>query len=327
MRRILIAALLVPAVAFAGPRKKPKKPKKKAAPVATEPAEKSDDTDADKPDAATTPLLGKSDSTGSGAGSGTATTTVPTTTKGSATTSTSATTKGTSGGGGSSTGATAGTMGVSTSGTTSAGTSGAATGNSSGGANGGNSSTGASGGPTSGAADDNDKPAPEAKDVDVDSLRQEYLSLRDELFKSRARANAVASALYSTRVVIKFNWASARYYGVSKASIRLDGATVYEDATGAIGGDDGVRFDGYIAPGKHLITFHVEATGKDDDSFTSVTESQVVIKAVPNKDLVVNAKGHDSGDIAYAWKRSERGSYGLGIDVGVKTIANGAAKK
>jgi hypothetical protein len=157
------------------------------------------------------------------------------------------------------------------------------------------------------------------KEPDVDSLRQEYLSLRDELFKSRARANAVASQLYSTRITIKFTWATARYYGVSKASVRLDGATVYEDAGGAIAGDDGVRFDGYVAPGRHLITFHVEASGKDDASFTSSTESQVVVKAVAQKDLVVAAKGHDNGDIAYEWKRSEHGSYGLGIDVSVKT--------
>jgi hypothetical protein len=287
MRRILIAALLVPAVAFAGPRKKPKKGKKKAAPVATEPADKTED-EAEKPDPATTPLL-KGDTAGSGAGSGSATATVPTT---------PLTTKGT---------------GSATTGTTTTGP----------------STTPASQPPTPTPAPpaEDEKPEPEAKDVDVDSLRQEYLSLRDELFKSRARANAVASALYSTRVTIKFTWASARYYGVSKASIRLDGATVYEDATGAIGGDDGVRFDGYVAPGKHLITFHVEATGKDDDSFTSATESQVVIKAVANKDLLVNAKGHDSGDIAYAWKRGEHGTYGLGIDVGVKTVATGTAKK
>ena len=57
--------------------------------------------------------------------------------------------------------------------------------------------------------------------------------------------------------------------------------------------DDGVRFDGYVAPGKHLITFRVEATGKDDDTFTSTTETQIVVKAVPNKDLVVSAKAHD----------------------------------
>src|SRR5262245_59778979 len=36
---------------------------------------------------------------------------------------------------------------------------------------------------------------PKAGEVDVDSLRQEYLALRDELFKSRARASTVASQL------------------------------------------------------------------------------------------------------------------------------------
>ena len=43
---------------------------------------------------------------------------------------------------------------------------------------------------------------PSGNDPDVDTLRQEYLSLHDELFKSRARANAVASQLYSTRIPI-----------------------------------------------------------------------------------------------------------------------------
>ena len=163
------------------------------------------------------------------------------------------------------------------------------------------------------------EPAKPAEGADVDSLRQEYLALRDELFKSRARANAVASQLYSTRVQIKLTYTTARYYTPARSSIRLDGASVYEDAGGAIGGDDGIRFDGYIAPGRHLITFHVEATGKDDDSFTSTTESQIVVKAVAGKDLLVAAKARDSGDIAYEWKRSEHGSYGLGIDVAVKT--------
>ena len=184
--------------------------------------------------------------------------------------------------------------------------------------------------PGSGGATGADKPAepatpPAAADPDVDTLRQEYLSLRDELFKSRARANTVASQLYSTRVQIKLTYTTARYYSPGKASIRLDGANVYEDSTGAIAGDDGVRFDGYVAPGRHLVTFHVEATGKDDDSFTSTTETQIVVKAVAGKDLVVAARAKDSGDIAYEWKRNEHGSYGLGIDVGVKTTARAGA--
>jgi hypothetical protein len=172
-------------------------------------------------------------------------------------------------------------------------------------------------------AEASDKPA---DGPDVDSLRQEYLGLRDELFKSRARANAVASQLYSTRIQVKLTYTTGRFYNPAKASIRLDGANIYENASGAIGGDDGVRFDGYVAPGRHTITFRVEATGKDDDSFTSTTESQIVVKAVAGKDLLVAAKAKDSGDIAYAWKKEEKGNYGLGIDVAVRTAkpADGA---
>jgi hypothetical protein len=184
----------------------------------------------------------------------------------------------------------------------------------------GGTAAGAGGGSADGAvkpASDADKPAGDAQDVD--SLRQEYLGLRDELFRSRARANAVASQLYSTRIQVKLTYTTGRYYNPAKSSIRLDGASVYEDASGGIAVDDGVRFDGYIAPGRHLLTFRVEATGKDDDSFTSTTESQVVVKAVAGKDLLVAARARDSGDIAYAWKRTEHGSYGLGIDVAVRT--------
>ncbi len=183
--------------------------------------------------------------------------------------------------------------------------------------------SGAGGGAGDKTAEASDEP-PAAADTDVDALRQEYLQLRDELFKSRARANTVASQLYSTRVQIKLTYTTARYYNPAKATIRLDGASVYEDASGAIAGDDGIRFDGYVAPGRHLVTFRVEATGKDDDSFTSVTESQIVVKAVAGKDLVVAAKAKDGGDISYEWKKSEHGSYGLGIDVNVKTIARAA---
>ena len=65
---------------------------------------------------------------------------------------------------------------------------------------------------------------------DVDSLRQEYLSLRDELFKSRARADAVASQLYSTRITIRLTGRRAGTTACRSATVRLDGASVYEDA-------------------------------------------------------------------------------------------------
>ena len=153
----------------------------------------------------------------------------------------------------------------------------------------------------------------------VDALRQEYLALRDELFASRARAAALSSQLFSSKVVIRFRFDAGRYYSVPKASIRLDGASVFEDTQGSIVADDAVRFTGFVAPGHHVVTFRVETIGKDDDRFSSANEAQVSVEAVAGKDLIVVARAKDAGDIPYAWKRSERGDYGLSMAVAVKT--------
>jgi hypothetical protein len=160
---------------------------------------------------------------------------------------------------------------------------------------------------------------PPGETADVDALRQEYLQLRDELFQSRARAATVASALYSTKISIKLAYASGRFYNVTRAVVRLDGASVFDDTEGTIAADDAVRFEGWIAPGRHVLSIRVEATGKDDDRFTSATETSVVVQAIAGKDLVVVARARDGGDLPYTWKKKERGTYKLGVDVDVKT--------
>jgi hypothetical protein len=162
-------------------------------------------------------------------------------------------------------------------------------------------------------------PAPAPAELDVDALRRRYFELRDKLFRSRARAAAVASALYSTRIRIGLDYKSARHYTVTRAAIRLDGATVYDDSEGKIAADEALRFEGYVAPGRHRVTIRVEATGVDDSRFTSAAETTFTVFAVAGKDLVVRARAEDGGDIAYRWKKDTRGSYRLGLDVDVET--------
>jgi hypothetical protein len=183
-------------------------------------------------------------------------------------------------------------------------------------------------------------PTPEAKPVDtsaavtdaaqategadVDSLRQEYLKLRDELFASRARAAAVASALYTTKITVRLGYGTSRFYTVRRAGVRLDGASVFDDTEGKIATDDAVRFEGYIAPGRHVLAFHVEAAGKDDDRFVSTIETSAVVVATAGKDLLVVGSVGDGGDIPYAWKRKEAGSYKLHVDIDAKSVARAA---
>jgi hypothetical protein len=172
------------------------------------------------------------------------------------------------------------------------------------------------------------EPAPGDDDApDVDALRQEYLKLRDELFASRARAATVASQLYSTKITLRLTYTTGRMYSVSRASIRLDGAAVFDQSDGTIATDDGIRFEGFIAPGRHVLTYRVEAGGKDDARFTTAVESTVVVQAVAGKDLLVSARASDGGDIAYGWKKKASGTYKLGLDVAVKSIGRASEKK
>ncbi len=162
-------------------------------------------------------------------------------------------------------------------------------------------------------------PRPPRRALDVDALRQEYLSLRDQLFRSRARAAAVASSLYSSKLRIQLDYGSGRFYTVTRATVRLDGANVYDDAQGAIASDRAPRWNGFVAPGRHSVTVRIEATGKDDRRFATSLESSFTVQAPAGKDLVVKCAAKDEGDIAYEWQRSEQGSYRLRLDVVVQS--------
>jgi hypothetical protein len=168
-------------------------------------------------------------------------------------------------------------------------------------------------------------------EVDVDALRQEYLALRDKLFQSKARAATVATALYSSKLRVYLDYTTGRHYTVTRATVRLDGANIYDDTDSAVTNDKAPRFDGYVAPGRHELAVHIEAVGNDDDRFKSVIDNTFTFQAVAGKDVIIQAKAKDGGDIPYKWQRKEKGSYKLHLDVDVKSIerktADGKSKK
>lgn len=154
---------------------------------------------------------------------------------------------------------------------------------------------------------------------DLDALRKQYLRLRDKLFRSRARAAAVGDALYSTKLSLRLHFASGRFYAVDRATIRLDGANVFDDTQGTIAADRAPRFEGFVAPGRHVVSVRIEVTGKDDDRFQSTVDGSFTLLAPAGKLVVVDITAKDDGDIPYAWKKKQRGSYRLRLDADVHT--------
>ena len=151
----------------------------------------------------------------------------------------------------------------------------------------------------------------------IEELRKEYEKVREGLFTSRARAASLGAAVYSSKVRIQLKYDTPRFYKVKRATIRLDGANVFEDAAGNIGMNDAVRFEGFVAPGKHQVTIVLEAEAKDDTSYTSSTTSQFTIDVPTRKMVVLKGRAEDGGDLAYAWGKKGKGTYKLLLDVDV----------
>jgi hypothetical protein len=170
-----------------------------------------------------------------------------------------------------------------------------------------------------------DQPAPTPGSLD--ELRKEYEKIREALFASRARAAAVGQALYNAKLQIFLKYGTPRFQAVPHATIRLDGAAVYDDTAGGIGNNETVRFDGFVAPGKHKVSIRVDAEAKDDTSFTSSTESTFTIEVPARRQVVLRATAKDDGDMGYSFPKSQRGTYKLHLDVEVESTELGNAPK
>ena len=91
--------------------------------------------------------------------------------------------------------------------------------------------------------------------------------------------------------------------------------SVFADTAAAFAEGDAPRFEGFVAPGRHVVSIRLEAQAKDDDRFVTTTEDTFTVDAPQKKLLILKASAEDGGDIAYAWKKKQKGSYKLRLDV------------
>jgi len=165
-------------------------------------------------------------------------------------------------------------------------------------------------------------PAPgPAAQPSIDDLQREYEKIRAELFSARARAAALSQTVHSSKVQIYLRYTTPRFFHVNRASIRIDGASVFEDLTSAVANDNVMRFDGFVAPGKHQVTLRIDAETKDDPAYGTSTESTFTIDVPARRLVILSADVEDQGDMGYSWGKKSRGSYKLHLDVGVEAKA------
>jgi hypothetical protein len=158
-----------------------------------------------------------------------------------------------------------------------------------------------SGGDSPPAADDTAPPVPKAV-VDLAKLRAEYDRLRDELFRSRARAELVEEGIYQSKLGATLRWKGAPDFILRRAEIRLDGNAIWDSGEKPLVDDRIKVSERPTKPGPHTLTVRIEVRpgkkGEKEHADLGYESEQTFVVNVPDgQHTTVAITGDDDGDL------------------------------
>jgi hypothetical protein len=136
--------------------------------------------------------------------------------------------------------------------------------------------------------------------ADLERLRADYDRLRDELFRARSRAQIVEEGLWTSRLSATFRWKGGPSYLVHHASVRLDGADIWDSGDKPVTDDLVTVAERPVKPGAHALTLRIDIRpgkkSKDSDKLGYVSEHTFAIIVPDGKRTRVAIKGDEDGD-------------------------------
>jgi hypothetical protein len=136
--------------------------------------------------------------------------------------------------------------------------------------------------------------------ADLERLRADYDRLRDELFRARSRAQIVEEGLWTSRLSATFRWKGGPSYLVHHASVRLDGADIWDSGDKPVTDDLVTVAERSVKPGPHALTLRIDIRpgkkSKDSDKLGYVSEHTFAIIVPDGKRTRVAIKGDEDGD-------------------------------
>jgi hypothetical protein len=138
--------------------------------------------------------------------------------------------------------------------------------------------------------------------VDLAKLRSEYDRLRDELFRSRARAELVEEGIYESKLAATLRWKGAPDFILRRAEIRLDGNSIWDSGEKPLV-DELIKVSERPAkPGPHTLTVRIEVrpgkkSEKEHADLGYESEQTFVIDVPDGQRTNVVITGDDDGDL------------------------------
>jgi hypothetical protein len=111
----------------------------------------------------------------------------------------------------------------------------------------------------------------------VEALRAQYETLKDELFRSRARRETLEMLLLSTQLLPVIRWDGGRHHSVTRAEVRLDGVRLWESTDGLVADKRVDLAARSVPPGPHVLGVRVEVKSRDDARLGYVSDQSFTV--------------------------------------------------
>jgi hypothetical protein len=155
--------------------------------------------------------------------------------------------------------------------------------------------------------------APEAADEaatqDAQAVREELSTVMDSLVSARARAALLGKSLFKTRVRVQLENEAADDQVLGKVALSLDGNPIYRGDGSTLNPEGAKLFEGYAAPGPHVLTVEIEQRAREDDGYrySQTSSLRFVVPRGTLTDLTLVLD--DDSDIAEDFKDDDEGEY------------------
>jgi hypothetical protein len=154
----------------------------------------------------------------------------------------------------------------------------------------------------------------------LDALRAESSQLIDEMTQARAKASLLGKTLFKTQLRLRVQNLAAPDPRLVKIVLKLDGAPVFVGDGAALSGDDARQvFEGFIAPGRHVLTAELKQQSREDASFSYTLHDSYQFKAQRDKRSELTLIVDDDSDMASEYPDDGDGEYDVRLKLRVRT--------
>jgi hypothetical protein len=163
----------------------------------------------------------------------------------------------------------------------------------------------------------------EEEGPDLGPIREEFTAIMDELVQVRSRVAVLGRQLFRTRMRVVVQNRAGDDQSLAKLVLKLDGAPIFQGEGNEVPEDGAQVFDGFAAPGPHVMTVEVEQRARADDEYRYELRDTYRFQVIRDRLIEVEIVLDDDSDIAEDFADDEEGEFDVRTRMRVATRALG----